>query len=457
MASVSGIRGTLGGKPGEGFTPWDVLRYTAALGTYLQKIGHRGQTIVLGRDARPSGGWAAQLVGATLQAMGFRVLDTGLSTTPTTQMEVLSAQAAGGIMLSASHNPSEWNALKLFNSQGEFIAPAVAAEIANLATTQDFFFADHQEQGSAQLQAGAIDRHIAAILALSLVDGDAIRAKKFRVALDAVNSTGGLALIPLLEALGVAEIVPLHCEATGIFAHPPEPLPEHLSELCTCVKEKNLDLGIAVDPDVDRLALVAENGIPFGEEYTLVSVADYVLQRTPGPCVSNLSSSRALQDVAAWHRQPYYAAAVGEIHVVQKMRATEAVIGGEGNGGVIYPTLHAGRDALVGAALFLSHLAHWKGRASALRAKYPSYYMRKSKIALPRPAAVSDLLQKIGQKYAQQPQQHVDGLRIDFPKAWIHVRPSNTEPILRLHTEAANEEEAQALEAQSMALLQANV
>ena len=452
IASVSGIRGTLGGRPGEGLTPVDVLRFSAAFGNWL-KTERKSRAVIIGRDARPSGLWCTQITAATLQAMGFEVLDLGLSTTPTVQMEILATKAVGGIMISASHNASEWNALKLLNADGEFASPPTTQAIVEKAGTK-VCYADLSAQGSYQLQRGGIERHIKAILSLPLVDKSAIKKRRLRIAVDAVNSTGGISLIPLLEALGVKEITKLNCEPTGHFSHNPEPLPENISQLCSCVREKGLDLGLAVDPDVDRLAIVTEEGEPFGEEYTLVAVADYVLSRQPGPCVSNLSSSRALQDIAARYGQPYYSTAVGEVYVVERMRDCGAVIGGEGNGGVIYPELHAGRDALLAAALFLSLLCRRSGSSSSLRSTYPSYYMKKCRIALPKSTDIGQLLKKVSQKYSRQPQQSEDGLRINFPTKWVHLRPSNTEPILRIYTEGKHLEEATQLADNCIALLE---
>ena len=445
LASVSGIRGTIGGRPRESLTPQDIVQYTAAYGMWLQQRGFARGKIVLGRDARLSGKIFLQITASTLQAMGFSVCDIDLSTTPTTQMCVLHLQAAGGIVITASHNPIEWNALKLLNQKGEYISPKDAEEIQEIVKQEAFSFASYDQTGDYTQDTCAMTRHIDAILRLPLVDTEAIREKKFRVALDAVNSTGGLALIPLLEKLGVKEIVPLYCQPTGVFPHTPEPLPEHLQDIMTCVQEKRLDLGFVVDPDVDRLAIITEKGHPFGEEYTLVAVADYVWAYERGSAVSNLSSSRALSDLATQQHQPYESSAVGEIHVVEKMKACGAVIGGEGNGGVIYPKLHYGRDALVGAALFLSHLAHKSCSVSELRTSYPSYEMVKSKVSLQAEVNISSLMSHLSMQYKAYPQQRIDGLRIDFRQSWLHIRPSNTEPVLRLYSEAPSQEEAQRL------------
>ena len=455
ISSVSGIRGTLGGPVGEGLTPVDVLRYVLAFGAWLQKEGHNKGPIILGRDARQSGVWCSHLSGATLQAMGFDILDTGLSTTPTTQMEVLHSTAVGGIMLTASHNPIEWNALKLINHKGECLSSVASQEIEALAHQEVARFSDHRHQGSYRPHTGAIDRHIQAILQLPLIDKEAIRKRGFKVALDAVNSTGGLAIIPLLEALGV-EVEAIHAEPTGVFSRPAEPLVEYLGALCSCVVVKKLDLGLAVDPDVDRLAIVNERGEPLGEEYTLVAVADYVLSRDGGPCVSNLSSSRALEEVAKGYGAPYYRSAVGEVHVVEKMRQVGATIGGEGNGGVIYPSLHAGRDALLGVAFLLSHLARRGGSLSALHDLYPTYFMGKYKISLPQAEKAEALLQGLSQSLKQWPQDRSDGLRIDRKDNWIHLRASKTEPVLRIHIEAAQQKQVLAIHEEVLSLLGVN-
>ena len=439
IASISGIRGTLGTRSGEGLTPNDVLRYVVAFGAWLQSEGKEGGAVVIGRDARRSGIWCSQLTAATLQAMGFLVLDTGLSTTPSTQMEVLNTEAVGGIIVTASHNPIEWNALKLLNHEGECLNSRAAHQIQELAHESDVCFADYRHQGNYERVYDAMHRHVDAVLALPLVDTEAVRKQKWRVAIDATNSTGGMVLKPLLKAMGI-EVTSLNATPTGLFVHPPEPLPEHLGELSECVIEQKMDLGLAVDPDVDRLAVIDERGAAFGEEYTLVAVADYVLEHTPGACVSNASSSRALQEVAARHNVSYSRSAVGEAYVVEEMRRVGAVIGGEGNGGVIYPTLHAGRDAVLAAALFLSHLAQRSVPASELRRSYPSYHMGKYRFPLSDRDKVDAILGRVSASYTDQQTDRIDGLRIDFEDGWAHLRPSNTEPILRLYIEAETSE-----------------
>ena len=434
----------MGEQIGSGLTPNDLLRYVLAFGSWLQNEGLEGGSVVIGRDARQSGVWCSQLCSAALQSMGFHILDTGLSTTPSTQMETLHTEAVGGIIVTASHNPIEWNAIKLLNHKGESLDSRATDQLQQLARQEDVCFADYHHQGSYKLEYGAMQRHVDAILSLPIVDGAAVRSRKWRIAIDAVNSTGALVLIPLLKTMGV-KVVTMNAAPTGLFAHPPEPLPEHLSELCSVVRDQKLDLGLAVDPDVDRLAIIDEHGNPFGEEYTLVSVADYVLSRSPGPCVSNASSSRALELIAAQHNVPYHRSSVGEVHVVEKMKKVDAVIGGEGNGGVIYPTLHAGRDAVLGTALFLSHLARKEVSASALRSSYPSYHMGKYKLPLPSQDKIESILKRLSTLYADRPIDYVDGLRIDFEDGWAHLRPSNTEPILRLYVEAETNSRVEAI------------
>ena len=450
IKSISGIRGTIGGKPGDGLSPIDVVKFTSAFATFLQKrnAGKR-LTLVVGRDARLSGAMVDRLVVGTLQGMGIDVIETGLSTTPTTEMSVIDKHADGGIIITASHNPKHWNALKLLNARGEFIDAAEGAEVLRLAESEELNFAEVDDLGQVTEDNTTIDHHIERVLALPLVDVEAIRKAGFKVAVDAVNSTGGLAIPRLLRALGVKEVVELNCDPTGHFAHNPEPIPANLTDISRVVRENKCDLGVVVDPDVDRLALVCETGEMFGEEYTLVSVADYVLQHTPGNTVSNLSSSRALRDVT--HRYAgceYNAAAVGEVNVTTLMRKTGAVIGGEGNGGVIYPELHYGRDALVGVALFLTLLAKKGMKVSELRKTYPDYIISKNRIDLTAGMDVGGLLKRLADKYNATPGCKVttiDGVKIDFEDGWVHLRKSNTEPIIRIYSEAHTETRANEL------------
>jgi len=444
IKSISGIRGTIGGMPGEGLSPVDVVKFTAAFGSWL-KTKSDSKVIVVGRDARISGEMINRLVIGTLQGLGFDVQDLGLSTTPTVEMLVPEYKAAGGIILTASHNPKQWNALKLLNAKGEFINGQDGVEVLALAETEAFSFVDADTLGQCYSNHDAIDFHIAKILELPLVDVEAIRAKGFVVAIDCVNSTGGIAVPKLLKELGVNQVHQLYCEPNGHFPHNPEPLPEHLTEISALVKQMGADLGIVVDPDVDRLALVNENGSMFGEEYTLVAVADYILKHTPGNTVSNLSSTRALQDVTARYGMRYEASAVGEVNVVEKMREINAIVGGEGNGGIIYPKLHAGRDALVGIALFLTHLAHSGIKMTELRASYPAYFISKNKIELTPDIDVDALLEAVKKRFSQQKINTADGIRIDFDKEWVHLRKSNTEPIVRIYAESSTAEKADAL------------
>lgn len=437
IKSISGIRGTIGGKTGDAFTPLDIVKFTAAFGTWLRTQSPDNHRIVIGRDARLSGDMVSKIVAGTLQSVGFSVIDLGLSTTPTVEIAVPLEQAAGGIILTASHNPIQWNALKLLNAKGEFISANDGQEVLQIAENEAFEFVDVRRIGAYSQDDTYLQRHIEQILALPLVDKVAIEAKAFSVVVDAVNSTGGIAVPMLLEALGVRNIKCINCEPTGHFAHNPEPLPENLTEISNELKDGNYDLGIVVDPDVDRLALICEDGEPFGEEYTLVAVADYVLKNHPGgSTVSNLSSTVALRDVTLKHGGQHSAAAVGEVNVVEKMKAVGAVIGGEGNGGVIYPELHYGRDALVGIALFLSHLAKFGRSASVLRRSYPSYYISKNKIELTPDINVDLVLELIQKKYSKQPINTEDGLKIEFGQEWVHLRKSNTEPIIRIYSES---------------------
>jgi len=445
IKSISGFRGTIGGRAGENLTPLDIVKFSAAYGSWLQqRSGNSSATVVIGRDARISGAMVSDLVCATLQGLGIHVIDLGLSTTPTVEVMVPELGAEGGIILTASHNPKEWNALKLLNEKGEFISALDGAKVLELAEQPDFSFALVDELGSYTKKDDAIGFHIEKVLSLSMVDTEAVRKRKFKVVVDSVHSTGGISIPPLLEKMG-CEVVSLYGEPTGHFPHNPEPLKEHLTEICSVVKKENADLGIVVDPDVDRLALVDEHGEMFGEEYTLVAVADYLLSHTPGVAVSNLSSSRALSDIAQSHGSTYQASAVGEVNVVELMKTTGAVIGGEGNGGIIYPELHYGRDSLVGAALILTHMAKSGKSLSELRQGYPAYFMGKKKIELTAGIDVDLLLTKMQEKYLNERISTVDGVKIDFEESWVHLRKSNTEPIIRIYTEAKSQELADAL------------
>ena len=451
IKSISGIRGTIGGSVGDSLTPIDVVKFTAAFGSWIKQRAQKEHVkIVIGRDARISGDMFRQLIVGTLQGLGIDVLDLGLSTTPTVEMAVALENADGGIILTASHNPKQWNALKLLNEKGEFINAQDGEEVLSIAEQDAYSFAEVDDLGLYTQDDTYIQKHIKEILDLPLVDVTLIRNASFKVVVDAVNSTGGIAIPKLLEALGV-ECVKLYCEPTGDFPHNPEPLAEHLTEISSLVVVEKADLGIVVDPDVDRLALVNEDGTMFGEEYTLVAVADYILSKCKGNTVSNLSSSRALRDVTEKHGGKYEAAAVGEVNVVTKMKDTEAIIGGEGNGGIIYPTLHYGRDSLVGIALFLTHLAEKKMKCSELKATYPGYFMSKNKIQLTPSIDVDSLLKQMEEKYAHEQVNNIDGLKIDFNEEWIHLRKSNTEPIIRIYTESKTAEQANALAEHFMA------
>ena len=442
IKSISGIRGTIGGKTGDNLTPIDVVKFAAAFGSWLQRNNEGTRVkLVIGRDARISGQMVSSLVASTLQGLGIDVIDLGLSTTPTVEVMVPELNAHGGIILTASHNPKQWNALKLLNEKGEFISGENGADVLKIAENEDFEFAEVDDLGTYETREDAFDIHIQKILNLPMVDAEAVKARKFKVVLDAVNSTGGISLPPLLEKLG-CEVVKLYCEPNGHFPHNPEPLKEHLTDICELVKKESADLGIVVDPDVDRLAIIDENGEMFGEEYTLVAVADYLLKHKNGVAVSNLSSSRALRDVAQNHNSEYFASAVGEVNVVNLMKEKNAVIGGEGNGGIIYPDLHYGRDSLVGIALFLTHLAKENKTVSELRAGYPAYFMGKKKIELTPDIDVDLLLTKMQNAYQNEEVSTVDGVKIDFPENWVHLRKSNTEPIIRIYTEAKTQTEA---------------
>ncbi len=440
IKSISGIRGTIGGHAGDNLTPIDIIELTSAFAAFLQ-AGEPGKklTIVVGRDARVSGDMVCRLVCGTLQGMGIDVIDTGLSTTPTTEMSVMHHHADGGVIITASHNPMQWNALKLLNKEGEFLSDADGKKLQEIAKIHDFQYAEIKDLGKYTAYDNAIQDHIDEILKLKLVDKKAIEAADFSIIIDAVNSTGALALPPLLEQLGVRKVTVLNGEANGVFAHNPEPIPEHLYGISEAMRKGNYDIGFVVDPDVDRLAFIKPDGEMYGEEYTLVSVADYILQHTLGNTVSNLSSTRALRDVSRQYGVEYNAAAVGEVNVVEKMKATQAVIGGEGNGGVIYPELHYGRDALVGIALFLSYMATSGKDCVQIRAQYPDYKISKNKIQLTPSINVPTLLSKLADKYADYEVNCTDGVKIDFDDCWVHVRSSNTEPILRIYAEALTE------------------
>lgn len=448
IKSISGIRGTIGGHVSDGLNPVSTAQFTAAYAAFIRK--HSGKArplIVVGRDARISGIMVNRIVTGTLLGMGCDVIDIGLATTPTTEMAVTGKKADGGIILTASHNPKQWNALKLLNGRGEFLSDADGKEILRLAEHEDFDFAEVDEMGTLLSEESYLDDHIQAVLALPAVDVEAIRRANFRVAFDSVNSVGGIALPALFKALGVDHVTALNAEPTGHFAHNPEPLPEHLVDICSAIGTSQVDVGFVVDPDVDRLAIIDERGTFFGEEYTLVAVADYLLSlHGGGNTVSNLSSTRALRDVTERHGGTYTAAAVGEVNVVTKMKETGALIGGEGNGGVIYPELHYGRDALVGIALFLSLLAKSGKKVSELRATYPDYYMSKQRVDLPQGVDTEALLSRLTREYQDKGTINlIDGVKIDLPTQWVHVRRSNTEPIIRIYTEAPSSEEAQAL------------
>ncbi len=437
IKSISGIRGTIGGKPGAGLSPIDIVKFTAAYGQWVINQGNR-KKIVVGRDARISGPMLENLVIGTLQGLGIDVVNLGLSTTPTVELAVPMEAAGGGIILTASHNPKQWNALKLLNQRGEFISDADGKEVLNLAENSDFNFSEVDDLGKVTNNDSYLQKHIDHILNLKLVDVAAIKAANFKVVVDSVNSSGGIFVPALLKALGVNTIYSIFDEPNGHFPHNPEPLPENLVALADEVKAKNADLGIAVDPDVDRLCFVCQDGSMFGEEYTLVAVADYVLKHTPGNTVSNLSSTRALRDVTEASGNKYEAAAVGEVNVVNLMKSSNAVIGGEGNGGVIYPASHYGRDALVGIALFLTHLAKSGKDILSLRQSYPNYFISKNKIDLTPELNIDEILSQVEKKYQSQPHSTIDGLKIEFDKQWVHLRKSNTEPIIRIYAESSS-------------------
>jgi len=446
IKSISGIRGTIGGKPGEGLSPLDVVKFCASFVTFLKKQQKKDKLkLIVGRDARISGEMVNHIVLGTLMGMGVDVIDTGLSTTPTVEMAVIDHGANGGIILTASHNPTQWNALKLLNEHGEFISADEGAELLEIAENEAYSFIDVEHLGSVFIDNTSIDKHIEKVLALPLVDCEAIKNANFKVVIDCVNSTGGIVLPRLLNALGVQNIEELYCTPNGHFPHNPEPLPENLTEISKVVIKSKADVGFVVDPDVDRLAIISEDGEMFGEEYTLVAVADYILKNNKGNTVSNMSSTRALRDVTEKAGASYSASAVGEVNVVQMMKETGAVIGGEGNGGVIYPELHYGRDALVGTALFLTHLAKSGKRCSVLRDEYPNYFISKNKIQLAPEMDVDLILERIAAKYSHQPVNTIDGVKIEFGSEWVHLRKSNTEPIIRIYSESDSLTKADAI------------
>ena len=455
IKSISGIRGTIGGNADEGLSPLAIVKFVSAYAMFIRKRSKvTTNKIVVGRDARISGPMVKQVVLGTLTGMGFDVVDIDLATTPTTELAVAMEGACGGIILTASHNPKQWNALKLLNERGEFLNAEEGAEVLRIAESEAFEYADVEHLGKVIPDNTYKEKHIRQVLGLDLVDVEAIKAANFRVAIDCVNSVGGIVLPDLLYALGIKEIFKLHCAPHGNFSHNPEPLPENLTEISELMRHAKADVGFVVDPDVDRLAIVCENGEMFNEEYTLVAVADYVLSRTPGNTVSNLSSSRALRDVTRSYGRDYNAAAVGEVNVVAKMKETNAVIGGEGNGGVIYPASHYGRDALEGIALFLSHLARKKMKVSELRATYPSYFISKQKVQLTPEIDVDAILAKVKERFAGEEITDIDGVKIDFPEKWVHLRKSNTEPIIRIYAEAHTMAEAEALGGELIRVIQ---
>lgn len=447
IKSISGIRGTIGGFAGENLTPIDIVKFITAYSLWQKETNPKAKTIVVGRDARPSGKMVENIVVSVFNSLGFDVINIGLATTPTTEFAVINEKADGGIIITASHNPKNWNALKLLNNKGEFLSASEGQRILELAETANAEFAQVDDLGKTTKLRNYENLHIDSILKLKLVNKELIKAADFTVAIDCVNSVGGFAIPKLLKSLGVKNIIELYCTPNGQFPHNPEPLPEHLTEISNLIKEKNADVGFVVDPDVDRLAIICEDGSMFGEEYTLVAVADYVLSKTPGNTVSNLSSTRALRDVSEKYGVEYNSAAVGEVNVVAKMKETNAVIGGEGNGGVIYPESHYGRDALVGIALFLSFLAEKQLKVSELKKTYPNYFISKNKIELTKDINLNNIFEKLLEKYKNNPHHTIDGLKIEFPetKEWVHLRSSNTEPIIRIYCESLNPKNAEAL------------
>ena len=452
VKSISGIRGTIGGYVGEGLNPVDITRFTAAYATQRKAAMPDNKTIVVGRDARLSGQMVEHIVCGTLMGMGYNVVNIGLATTPTTELAVIGEKAAGGIILTASHNPKQWNALKLLNEKGEFLNDQEGKEVLAIAENESFVFAEVDQLGQ-MTHKDYLPYHVNEVLQLPLVDVEAIKKRNFTVAIDCVNSVGGLAIPAMLKALGVTNIIELYCEPNGQFPHNPEPLPQHLTEISELLKQGKADLGFVVDPDVDRLAIICEDGSMFGEEYTLVSVADYVLAHTPGNTVSNMSSSRALSDITRKHGGEYTASAVGEVNVVAQMQKVNAIIGGEGNGGVIYPACHSGRDALVGVALFLSHMAKMDMTVSAYRQTLPEYYISKNRIDLTPDTDIDAILARVKDIYKEERVNDIDGVKIDFAEGWVHLRKSNTEPIIRVYSEAATMDKANALAQQVMAII----
>ena len=454
IKSISGIRGTIGGAPNEGLNPLAIVKFVSAYATYIKNnTTAKTNRIVVGRDARISGLMVKQIVVGTLTGMGFNVVDIDLATTPTTAIAVTMENACGGIIITASHNPKQWNALKLLDERGEFLGTVAGDAILEIAEKENFEYATIDKLGKVIADTRYKERHIESILRLKLVDVEAIRSANFRVAIDCVNSVGGVVIPELLYSLGVKELFKLHCNPHGNFSHNPEPLPENLTEISQLMKQAKADVGFVVDPDVDRLAVVCENGEIFGEEYTLVSVSDYVLSNTPGNTVSNLSSSRALRDITQKHGGQYNAASVGEVNVVAKMKETNAIIGGEGNGGIIYPESHYGRDALIGIALFLTNLAKKKIKTSELRATYPQYYISKQKVELTPAIDMGDILQNVKEKFGQYDITDIDGVKVDFPDKWVHLRKSNTEPVVRVYSEAHSMEEAEGLGSEFIRLI----
>lgn len=445
IKSISGIRGTIGGRPGDNLTPVDIVKFTAAFASWIRAGGNDSPGIVIGRDARISGPLVSSLVSDTLRSMGINVRDLGLASTPTVEMAVAGTGADGGIIVTASHNPAQWNALKLLNARGEFIGEAEGEEILRLAAAEDFEFAAAGREGRYVTDDSWNGKHIDQILRLDLVDVKAIEKAGFTVAVDCVNSVGGIIVPQLLKALGIKSVIELNTTPDGIFPHNPEPLPENLGEISALVADRKADLGLVVDPDVDRLAIICEDGSMFGEEYTLVAVADFILRSTPGSTVSNLSSTRALKDVTEKHGCRYFSSPVGEVHVVEEMKARNAVIGGEGNGGIIYPALHYGRDALAGIALFLTHLALSGMKCSELRGTYPSYWIAKKKLELDPQSDLSHILQSVRNHFSGMETDERDGLRIDLPDGWFHLRKSNTEPVMRIYAEGRSEDDARLL------------
>lgn len=452
VKSISGIRGTIGGYVGEGLNPVDITRFTAAYATQRKAAMPDNKTIVVGRDARLSGQMVEHIVCGTLMGMGYNVVNIGLATTPTTELAVIGEKAAGGIILTASHNPKQWNALKLLNEKGEFLNDQEGKEVLAIAENESFVFVEVDQLGQ-MTHKDYLPYHVNEVLQLPLVDVEAIKKRNFTVAIDCVNSVGGLAIPAMLKALGVTNIIELYCEPNGQFPHNPEPLPQHLTEISELLKQGKADLGFVVDPDVDRLAIICEDGSMFGEEYTLVSVADYILAHTPGNTVSNMSSSRALSDITRKHGGEYTASAVGEVNVVAQMQKVNAIIGGEGNGGVIYPACHSGRDALVGVALFLSHMAKMDMTVSAYRQTLPEYYISKNRIDLTPDTDIDAILARVKDIYKEERVNDIDGVKIDFAEGWVHLRKSNTEPIIRVYSEAATMDKANALAQQVMAII----